>query len=138
MIDTVTLIATVPAIVALVNLLKKLGVPAKVGLLLAVVFGVGLSVAQYAFAGNGYYEAAASGLLLGLAAAGLYELVPGDTSQVLKQIMEGPEDDRRVTEYIIDGKVYAGADNEQVPPGSYIREYHGDVKPERAAGDLVI
>ena len=76
MIETVTLVATVPAIVALVNFGKRLGLPVRAALALAVLLGVGLSLAQWAWAGYDWYDAAANGLLLGLAAAGLYDLVP--------------------------------------------------------------
>lgn len=80
--DTVTLIATVPAIVALVNFFKKLGVKDKAALALAVILGIVLSVAQYLWGESGLYVAAAQGLMLGLAAAGLYDLVPTGTTQV--------------------------------------------------------
>ena len=77
MIETVTLVATVPAIVALTNLGKRLGLPSRAALLLAVLLGVGLSLAQWAWAGLGWYDAAANGLILGLGAAGLYDMTPG-------------------------------------------------------------
>lgn len=76
MIDLVATVATVPAIVALVNAAKRLGIPDRLALVLAVVLGVGLSLAQWAWSGEGWYSAASSGLLLGLGAAGLYDLSP--------------------------------------------------------------
>lgn len=76
--DPITTIATVPAIVALTNLLKSLGIGGKWSALVAVLLGVGLSVASWALAGTGWWEQASSGLLLGLAAAGLYDLTPGE------------------------------------------------------------
>lgn len=79
--DFITTLATVPAIIALVNLGKRLGIPSKGAIVLAVVLGVFLSVAQWAWAGAGWYDSAASGLLLGLAAAGLYDLTPGSSSE---------------------------------------------------------
>ena len=142
--DPAAVLISVGAIIGIVNWAKRLGLPSKGSLILAMVLGVVLSVmeaivyAETAIAAPLVYGALISGIGMGLAAAGVHDVGTGGASKVLKQIMEGPEDDRRVTEYIIDGKVYAGADNEMVPPGSYIREYHGDVKPERAAGDLVI
>lgn len=75
--DPVLTVATVPAVVALVNLLKSLGITGRWALLAAVALGVLLSVAEYALGSYGWWEAAASGLLLGLAAAGLYDLTPG-------------------------------------------------------------
>lgn len=76
MIDLVTGVATVPAIVALVNLAKGLGLPARLALLLAVVLGVALNLAGWAWADHSWFSYANSGLLLGLAAAGLYDLTP--------------------------------------------------------------
>ena len=70
---TVTTLATAPAVLALVTLAKDLGLPTKYAALTAVVLGVGLSVADHALAGSGAYSAAASGLILGLGAAGLYD-----------------------------------------------------------------
>ena len=75
--DFITTLATVPAIVALTNLGKRLGLPSRAALLLAVLLGVGLSLAQWAWAGLGWYDAAANGLILGLGASGLYDLTPG-------------------------------------------------------------
>ena len=69
-------ITSVPAIVALVNLAKGLGLNGKLSALVAVVLGVGLNVATVAAAGSLIFEAASQGLLLGLAAAGLYDLTP--------------------------------------------------------------
>ena len=70
---TVTTLATAPAVLALVTLAKDLGLPTRYAALTAVVLGVGLSVADHALAGTGAYSAAASGLILGLGAAGLYD-----------------------------------------------------------------
>lgn len=74
--ETVITVATVPAIVALTNLVKSLGISGKWSALVAVLLGVGLSVASWALAGAGWWDAASGGLLLGLAAAGLYDLAP--------------------------------------------------------------
>ena len=71
--STVTTLATAPAVLALVTLAKDLGLPTTAAALAAVVLGVGLSVADHALAGSGAYSAAASGLILGLGAAGLYD-----------------------------------------------------------------
>lgn len=79
--QTVTLLATIPAILAIVNLLKKQGLGANNAMLAAVVLGVALSVADFYFAANAAYAAASQGLLLGLAAAGLYDLRKPTTSK---------------------------------------------------------
>lgn len=74
--DLVTDLATIPAIVALVNLAKRLGLPVRLALVLAVVLGVALNVAVWAWADYAWFTSASSGLLLGLAAAGLYDITP--------------------------------------------------------------
>lgn len=74
MIDLVTSIATVPAILAIVNLLKGLGLHGRWSALVAVALGVGLNLAVWAFADYAWFTAASSGLILGLGAAGLYDL----------------------------------------------------------------
>jgi hypothetical protein len=72
--EAVTAIASVPAVVALVNLAKDLGLPHKLSPLVAVVIATVLLVANYYLAANGAYQAAVSGLILGLGASGLYEI----------------------------------------------------------------
>ena len=84
---TVTTLATAPAVLALVTLAKDLGLPTKYAALTAVVLGVGLSVADHALAGSGAYSAAASGLILGLGAAGLY-----DTARIIAPAAETPSE----------------------------------------------
>ena len=70
---TVTALATAPAVLALVQLAKDAGLPTKAAAPLAVVLGVLLAVADHTLAGTGLYSAVSSGLILGLAAAGLYD-----------------------------------------------------------------
>lgn len=72
--EAITTLATLPAILALVNLLKKLGLSGKLALLAAVGLGVGITVANYYLAMYGGYQAAVEGLLLGLGAAGVYDI----------------------------------------------------------------
>lgn len=77
--DPALTIATVPAILAVVNLIKRLA--PRLGAwaaLVAVVLGVTFSVAQWAWAAEEWWSAATHGLLIGLAAAGLYDLAPSD------------------------------------------------------------
>ena len=84
---TVTALATAPAVLALVTLAKDLGLPTRLAALTAVVLGVGLSVADHALAGSGAYSAVATGLLLGLGAAGLY-----DTARISAPAAETPSE----------------------------------------------
>lgn len=74
MMDTVTTLATIPAILALVNLAKRVGLPANAALVLAVALGVALNTADYLWADNLLYQAIADGLIRGLGAAGLYDV----------------------------------------------------------------
>jgi len=71
--NTALTLASVPAILALVQLAKSLGLSGKWSALVAVILGVLLNVATYALGDYGWYQAAASGLILGLSAAGLYD-----------------------------------------------------------------
>lgn len=80
--DTVTLIATVPAILALVNLAKRFGIKDQWATLLAVVLGVVLNLGDYFWSGAGWYSAATQGLILGLGAAGLYDVTNKDAPTV--------------------------------------------------------
>ena len=71
--DTLTTILSVPAVVAIVTLLKSFGVAGKWALLAALVVAVALNVADT----RGPQAActrSSSGLLTGLAAAGLYDV----------------------------------------------------------------
>lgn len=71
--ETPTMILSVPAVVAIVELGKSLGLSGRWALLAAVVVAVALSVADHLWAASGLYGALVEGLLLGLAAAGLYD-----------------------------------------------------------------
>ena len=71
--DTVTTILSVPAVPAIVEFLKSFGVTGKWALLAAVIVAVALNIADYLWSASGLYGAVISGLLLGLAAAGLYD-----------------------------------------------------------------
>lgn len=77
MFDPITTLASVPGIVALVNLGKGLGLSGRWSALAAVVLGVALNLASWGLAGYTWYSAAADGLILGLGAAGLYDLTSG-------------------------------------------------------------
>uniref|UniRef100_A0AAU8B4C7 Holin n=1 Tax=Dulem virus 32 TaxID=3145750 RepID=A0AAU8B4C7_9CAUD len=74
MIDTITTLATPVAVLALVELAKRLGLPTKAAAPLAVLLGVGLAIADFAWHGQAWYGAAVQGLILGLTAAGLWDI----------------------------------------------------------------
>nr|DAF89427.1 MAG TPA: holin [Siphoviridae sp. ctPUt3] len=73
-----SILLTVPAIVALTNLAKRTGLPAKLAPLVSVLAGVAVACGDAYSTGAGYLDAAARGIILGLTASGLYDLMPGE------------------------------------------------------------
>ena len=71
------ILLTVPAIVALTNLAKRTGLPAKLAPLVSVLIGVAVACGDAYSTGAGYLDAVARGIILGLTASGLYDLMPG-------------------------------------------------------------
>lgn len=67
-------IASIPAILALVQLGKSFGIKGKWATLLAVALGVVLNVAVVFYGNEPWFIAVAAGLILGLSAAGLYDI----------------------------------------------------------------
>ena len=74
--DAVVAIATAPAVLALVNLLKGLGLSGRWSALVAVLLGVAIT-AGGAYLPPDVWRTIAEGLVLGLAAAGLYDVASG-------------------------------------------------------------
>lgn len=72
------ILLTVPAIVALTNLAKRAGLPAKLAPLVSVLVGVAVACGDAYSTGSGYLDAVARGIILGLTASGLYDLMPGE------------------------------------------------------------
>lgn len=66
-------VVTVPAILALVNLAKSLGLSGRWSALVAVLLGVGLAVAEH-YAPAALWQTIIGGLIVGLGAAGLYDV----------------------------------------------------------------
>ena len=71
--DPIITLATVPAVVALVNLAKAFGISGKWSALLAVTLGVGISLAT-TYADADVVRTVSDGLILGLGAAGVYDV----------------------------------------------------------------
>lgn len=76
--NTLTTLATVPAIIAMVTLAKDLGLPSRLAPLVAVVLGIGLALLDGFATGvvfdlPGVLAVSGTGVLLGLSAAGLYD-----------------------------------------------------------------
>lgn len=74
-----SILLTVPAIVALTNLAKRTGLPSKLAPLVSVLAGVAVACGDAYSTGSGYLDAVARGIVLGLTASGLYDLMPGET-----------------------------------------------------------
>lgn len=70
-------LATIPACLAVVTLLKDLGLPSRFAALTSVVVGIALAIFDLFMGGGGgapeVLNAIATGLILGLSAAGLYD-----------------------------------------------------------------
>ena len=73
-----SILLTVPAIVALTNLAKRTGLPSRWAPLVSVLVGVAVACGDAYSTGSGYLDAAARGIILGLTASGLYDLMPGE------------------------------------------------------------
>lgn len=73
-----SILLTVPAIVALTNLAKRTGLPSRWAPLVSVLVGVAVACGDAYSTGAGYLDAVARGIILGLTASGLYDLMPGD------------------------------------------------------------
>lgn len=73
-----SILLTVPAIVALTNLAKRTGLPSKWAPVVSVLVGVAVACGDAYSTGAGYLDAVARGIILGLTASGLYDLMPGE------------------------------------------------------------
>ena len=73
-----SILLTVPAIVALTNLAKRTGLPSRLAPLVSVLAGVAVACGDAYSTGSGYLDAVARGIGLGLTASGLYDLMPGE------------------------------------------------------------
>ena len=73
MTETAVTLLTAPAILALVNLVKNLGLSGKWSALVAVVLGVAIACLQ-AYAPAEVVQTISQGLICGLGAAGLYDV----------------------------------------------------------------
>lgn len=73
MTETAVTLLTAPAILALVNLVKALGLSGKWSALVAVVLGVAIACLQ-AYAPAEVVQTISQGLICGLGAAGLYDV----------------------------------------------------------------
>ena len=87
----VAVLATPLVILALVNLGKSIGINGKASLVLSVVLGVVFAVTDGLLAASVIYQYVSNGLLLGLSAAGLYDVSVSAGSYRAKRSIEVAE-----------------------------------------------
>lgn len=88
--DPITTIISVPAIVAIVNLIKKVTPRLSTwAALVSVLVAVAISMSAWAWGNESWFHALVAAILVGLSAAGLYDLAPGapDTRSDLEKII---------------------------------------------------
>ena len=126
-------LATIPAILGLVNLAKQFGIAGRWSALLAVLIGVLIAVAEYLTSADelataaGIYGAVATGLILGLSAAGLYdatakpavivgELASVDTYEPERSLIEKPTAEQIVAMSDDEARAFAARANRERHP----------------------
>ncbi len=73
-------VATVPTVVALVNVCKRAGLPPHFAPAVAVGFGLACQLLLWLASGGSFWVAVVAGVLLGLSASGVYDIAStGDT-----------------------------------------------------------
>lgn len=83
-INTALLVALMPAVVGLVNFIKAFGLTGKWLTVVSMVVGIALALAAQLLP-SGTFQIAYNGLILGLAASGLYDLATMATAKSGKQ-----------------------------------------------------
>ena len=80
--DAALTLATAPAVLAIVNLLKGLGLGGKWPALAAVLIAVAINLGVEFLGDQPAFIATASGLILGLSAAGLYDMTGANRNEL--------------------------------------------------------
>ena len=71
--DTITTLATPLAVIALVTIAKDLGLPSKLGAVLALVLGISIHAAA-TYLDPGLWTVISQGIILGLGGSGIYDV----------------------------------------------------------------
>lgn len=74
MFDSLIAVATVPTVVALVNVCKRAGLPAHFAPAVAVGFGLVCQLLLWLATGGSFWVAIVAGVLLGLSASGVHDI----------------------------------------------------------------
>lgn len=124
--ETIVTLATIPAVLAMVNFAKALGARGRLLTALAVIFGIVSGLLDYGFTtegaltASGWYAAAVTGLILGLSAAGLYDVAKIVAKPDVPAELYGYDADE-VTDHETLALLDAGP------------EWHAEAAPERTA-----
>jgi hypothetical protein len=89
-INTALLIALMPAILGLVNFVKSLGVQGRALTIVSMLIGVGLALAAQLLPA-GIFQTIFNGIVIGLAACGLFDLAAMVTKKPAITFVQGPE-----------------------------------------------
>jgi hypothetical protein len=89
-INTALLIALLPAILGLVNFCKALGAEGKVLTILSMAIGVVLALAAQLLPA-GIFQTIFNGIIIGLAASGLFDLAAMVTKKPAITFVQGPQ-----------------------------------------------
>lgn len=81
MFDSLVAVATVPTVVALVNVCKRAGLPVHFCPAVAVGFGLVCQLLLWLAAGGNFWVAVVAGVLLGLSASGVYDMTSTGDAQ---------------------------------------------------------
>lgn len=71
--DAITTLATPLAVIALVTIAKDLGLPSRLGSVLALALGIGIHAAA-TYLDPGLWQVISQGLILGLGGSGIYDV----------------------------------------------------------------
>ena len=74
--DTITTLATPLAVIALVTIAKDLGLPSRLGSILALVLGISIHAAA-TYLDPGLWTVISQGVILGLGGSGIYDVSTG-------------------------------------------------------------
>lgn len=81
MLDSLMAVATVPTVVALVNVCKRAGLPAHFCPAAAVGFGLVCQLLLWLAAGGSFWISLVAGVILGLSASGVYDIASTGNTQ---------------------------------------------------------
>lgn len=127
-----SILLTVPAIVALTNLAKRTGLPSKLAPLVSVLAGVAVACGDAYSTGAGYLDAVARGIVLGLTASGLYDLMPGEPKATTVNVY-GRQKDKHSETPAPTAQLQPVRDETRLDPGAAAAAHVAQLPPPAAA-----